>query len=174
MKVRSFGRRAAPLASCALGAIALGGCASLVAPFRDADRRWADYEAWTRVTEEPSTGPSPGLGAVHRGPEGYRLVYVNDVGRDVMLGDGPYEYPAGTVVVKEQYADEAAWASGEGADVTVSVKVADVAGAGAANWRWADGYKGEAKESAFCAGCHSIPFAEDFVFSNARYLEENG
>ena len=161
------------LVALAAAGVLTAGCASITAPFRDADSRWADYKGWTRVTEEPSTGASPGLGAVHRGPEGYRLVYVNDVGRDVITGDGPYDYPEGTVVVKEQYADEAAYLSGDGADVTVSLKVANEAGAGGANWQWAEGYKGEAGDSAFCSGCHSIPFAEDYVFSNATYLAEN-
>jgi len=157
----------------ALGAagVLVAGCASLN-PFRDADPRWADYKGWTKVSDTPSTGPSLGLGEVHKGPDGYRLVYVNDVGRDVITGDGPYEYPEGTVVVKEQYGDEAAFLSGEGAEVTVSLKVADVEGGGKDNWQWADSYKSSAGDSAFCSGCHSIPFAEDFVFSNVTYLTE--
>jgi len=159
----------------ALGAagILVAGCAGVTAPFRDADPRWADYESWTRVTDEPSTGPSPGLGAVHKGPEGYRHVYVNDAGRDTILGDGPYEYPEGTVIVKEQYDDLAALESGEGAEVTVSLKIADVEGAGKDNWQWADSYKSSAGDSAFCSGCHSISLAEDFVFSNVAYLAEH-
>ena len=161
------------LVALAAAGVLTAGCASITAPFRDADPRWAEYEGWTRVTGEPSTGASPGLGTVHKGPEGYRLVYVNDVGRDVITGDGPYDYPEGTVVVKEQYADEAAYLSGKGADVTVSLKVANVEGADGANWQWAEGYKGEAGDSAFCSGCHSIPLAEDYVFSNATYLAEN-
>lgn len=151
----------------------VAGCASITAPFRDADPRWADYKSWETASDTPSTGPSPGLGAVHKGPEGYRMVYVNDVGRDVLKGDGPYEYPKGTILVKEQYDDQAAYESGEGADVTVSLKVDDAAEGGAGNWQWAAGYKEAAGDDAFCSGCHSIPFAEDYVFSNAQYLAEN-
>lgn len=160
----------------ALVALTVAGCASLPNPFAEPDPRWADYKGWTRVTEEPSTGASPGLGAVHQGPEGYRVVYVNDVGADTILsegdGSGDYDYPEGTVVVKEQYPDEAAYLAGAEAgevDVTVSLKVADGADP-AANWHWSTGYTDTAGDSAFCSGCHQIPIAKDFVFSNANYL----
>ncbi len=148
----------------------LSGCAA-IGIGGEPDARWADYKNWTRVNEIPSTGQSPGLGAVHLGPEGYRVVYVNDAGRDTILSDGPYEYPEGTVVVKEQYKDEAAYESGKGAAVTVSLKVAG--GPGKETWHWADSYTATAEENEFCAGCHSIPFAKDFVFSNVTYLAEN-
>ncbi len=165
---------AAPAALAA--AALLAGCASLPNPFAEPDPRWADYKSWTRVTEEPSTGASLGLGTVHKGPTGYRVVYVNDAGVDTILssGDanGDYSYPAGTVVVKEQYDDEAAYLAGADAgdvDVTVSLKVAET-GDRAANWEWATGYTASAGASQFCSGCHSIPIAKDFVFSNANYL----
>ncbi len=158
-------------AMAAGGAVALiSGCAA-IGLGGEPDARWADYKNWTRVNENPSTGASPGLGAVHLGPEGYRVVYVNDIGRDTILGDGPYEYPEGTVVVKEQYKNEAAYNSASGAAVTVSLKVGS--GAGADTWQWADSYTSSAGESAFCSGCHSIPFAKDFVFSNVEYLAAN-
>jgi len=153
--------------------VMLAGCASVTDRFRDADTRWADYKSWEKVSETPSTGPSPGLGAVHKGPEGFRFVYVNAVGREVIKGEGPYDYPEGTVIVKEQYDDQAAFEAGGQPDVTVSLKVADVAGGGKDNWHWADSYKSTAGESAFCSGCHSVPLATDFVFSNATYLAEN-
>jgi hypothetical protein len=158
-KAMAAGSAMALLSGCA--AIGLGG---------EADARWADYKNWTQVSE-PTTGASPGLGAVHKGPEGYRVVFVNDIGKDTILGDGPYEYPEGTVVVKEQYDNEAAAISGTDAEVTVSLKVAS--GAGADTWNWATSYTATAGESAFCSGCHSIPFAKDFVFSNSEYLAAN-
>ena len=159
------------LAAGAVGVL-VAGCATITPPFlRDADDRWADYKTWETASDTPSTGASPGLGAVHQGPDGYRMVYVNDVGRDVLKGDGPYEYPEGTVIVKEQYPDRAAFEAGTDPDVTVSLKVAGAEGGGKENWHWADSYKGKAGDSAFCSGCHSIPIAEDFVFSNAAYLE---
>lgn len=148
----------------------LAGCAALGIG-GEPDARWADYKTWTKASDEPTTGASPGLGAVHLGPTGYRIVYVNDIGKDTLLGEGPYEYPEGTVIVKEQYKTEEAALSGEGAAVTVSLKVGS--GEGADTWHWAPGYTKAAGESQFCSGCHSIPFAKDFVFSNATYLAEN-
>jgi len=160
------------LALTAIGATALlSGCAS-ISPFSEADPRWADYKSWQTATVAPTTGASPGLGNVHKGPDGARHVYVNAVGAPVMTGEGPYEYPAGTVIVKEQYDSLAAYQAGETPDVTVSLKVAGGPKA-RQNWQWATGYKAEAGDSAFCSGCHSIPLAEDFVFSNARYLAAN-
>jgi len=153
-------------------AVLLAGCAS-INPFSGADPRWADYKTWQTATVSPTTGASPGLGSVHKGPRGARHVYVNDVGARVLLkGEGPYEYPAGTVIVKEQYDSLADFQAGKTPDVTVSVKVA-AGPAARENWQWAAGYKAEAMDSAFCSGCHSISQAEDFVFSNAEYLAAN-
>ena len=176
MSRRPTRRTPVAIGAAALAAALVAGCASLPNPFAEPDPRWADYKGWTRVNDEPTTGQSPGLGTVHEGAEGYRVVYVNDVGRDTILssGDanGDYDYPEGTVVVKEQYEDEAAYLAGAEAgevDVTVSLKVADGAEP-AANWQWSTGYTASAGDSAFCSGCHSIPIAKDFVFSNATYL----
>jgi len=152
-------------------AVLIAGCAS-INPFASADARWADYKTWQTATAMPTTGASPGLGNVHKGPEGARHVYVNNVGAAVMKGEGPYEYPQGTVIVKEQYDSLADYQAGKTPDVTVSVKV----GAGPKareNWQWAAGLAAPAEDSAFCSGCHSIPLAEDFVFSNADYLAAN-
>lgn len=162
-----------PFVIAAAASILLAGCASITSRFGDADERWAEYRSWSTVSDTPSTGASLGLGEVHKGPSGYRLVYVNEIGRETITGDGPYEYPVGTVIVKEQYNDKAAYDSGKGADVTVSLKVSDESELPADNWNWAAGYKAKAGKDAFCSGCHSIPFAKDMVFSNVTYLAEN-
>lgn len=167
--------RVARNATVLVGAAAvLAGCASVnsVNPFAKADTRWADYKSWQTASEVPTTGPSPGLGNVHQGPDGVRVVYVNAAGAATLNGDGPYEYPEGTVLVKEQYASMADYDAGKTPDVTVSLKVANGPVA-RDNWQWADSLKSSAGDSAFCSGCHSIPLAEDFVFSNARYLAAN-
>lgn len=174
-------RRSLRLAALpAAGAALLAGCASVPNPFAEPDPRWADYRSWTVAGDEPSTGPSLGLGSVHKGPEGYRRVYVNGAGREMLLskGDaaGDYDYPEGTVIVKEQYDDEAAYRAGAEAgevDVTVSLKVAEGGARRADDWNWAAGYTAAAGPNAFCSGCHSIPIARDFVFSNANYLAAN-
>ena len=154
----------------------LAGCASLTAPFRDPDPRWSDYKNWTRVTaDEVSTGnPTGFLGGVHMGDEGYREVYVNDIAKDTLYGSAPYNYPEGSVIVKEQYANKADWEAGRKAAHTVSIKVSQSETARKEDWMWADSYKGVAGESEFCAGCHSIAELRaqgDYVFSNGDFLK---
>lgn len=154
----------------------LAGCASISAPFRDADPRWADYKNWTRVTvDEPSTGnPTGFLGGVHMGEEGYREVYVNDIGKETLYGTAPYNYPEGSVIVKEQYASKADWEAKRKAAHTVSIKVASSEEISKENWMWADSYKGVAKNSEFCAGCHSIAQVRgegDYVFTHGDFLK---
>ena len=170
-------RRSPPPAIAA--AALLAGCASLN-PFAEPDPRWADYKSWTKVTEgEPSTGASTALGGVHRGAEGYRDVYVNDVGLATITGEGPYDFPAGTVIVKEQFADEAAWRAGRGAQHTISLKVADTDGVTEDDWNWAAGYTGAVEQDIAdpdCAACHTAAVAlnrSDYVFSVPAYLAAN-
>ena len=83
------------------------GCAT----FGSADDRWADYRTWTKITEgRVITGDPTGfVGTVHAGPTGYRDIFVNDVALATNQGSAPYNYPAGSVLVKEQYKDKAAW-----------------------------------------------------------------
>ncbi|MFK7996622.1 MAG: cytochrome P460 family protein [Granulosicoccus sp.] len=154
----------------------LAGCASMTAPFRDADPRWADYKNWTQVTaDEVSTGnPTNFLGGVHMGDEGYREVYVNDIAKETLYGSAPYNYPEGSVIVKEQYANKADWEAGRNASHTVSIKVSASESSDKRDWMWADSFKGVAKESEFCAGCHSIAELRvqgDFVFTNGDFLK---
>lgn len=153
--------------------LVLAGCSSLTAPYADADPRWADFKSWTKVTElAPSTGnPTGFLGGLHQGDEGYRDVYVNDIARDVLLGSAPYNFPGGSVIVKEQFANKADWEEGRKASHTISVKVVDSDRLVKENWLWADSYKGKATESAFCSGCHSIAAKNDFVFTNGDFLK---
>jgi len=47
----------------------------------NADSRWADYKNWTKLNAKPITGDHTGvLGKLHRGSDGVRFVYVNDIG----------------------------------------------------------------------------------------------
>ena len=159
--------------------VLLAGCSSL--PFLGKpDPRWADYKSWTKITEgEPSTGNSQALGGVHMGTEGYRDVYVNEIGLAMLTGEGPYDFPEGTVVVKEQYANKADWEAGKRAAHTISLKVADNPGTTAADWNWAAGYTGKAKAHIAdpnCVACHTAAVAlnkSDYVFSVPAYLEAN-
>lgn len=146
-------------------------CSTITAPFRDADPRWADFKSWTKVNAEPGTGnPTNFLGGVHQGDEGYRDVYVNDIGKEALLGSAPYNFPAGTVLVKEQFASKADWEAGRKPAHTISVKATASDELSKDDWVWADSYKGSAGESAFCAGCHSIAAKDDYAFTNGDFL----
>jgi len=152
----------------AVAAMLASGCASLGKG--EPDERWADYASWTKITEgRTGTGDPTGfIGKVHKGRDGYRDVFVNDIGKDTLESDGPYVFPVGTVIVKEQYDNKAAWESQKGAAHTVMVKIND--GTGADSWGWAAGYTGKAGASAFCSGCHTIAAKDDFVFTHEKFL----
>jgi len=151
-----------------LAAISVAGCGSLIKG--DPDERWVGYKSWTKLTESRTgTGDPTGfLGNVHKGREGYRDVFVNAAGRAMLTGTGPYEFPAGTIIVKEQYSNKAAWEAQKGADLTVMLKIKD--GAGADTWNWAAGLTGKAGENNFCSACHAIASKDDYVFTHEKFL----
>jgi len=157
----------------AVAAILVAGCASSLNPFaREADERWADYKSWTKITEgKTGHGDPTGLiKTVHKGPDGYRDVYVNDIGKEAILGGAPYIFPAGTVVIKEQFGNKADWEAGKNAGVTVSIKTSGGETVNKDDWMWADSYTAKAGASAFCSGCHTAAIASDFVFTHADFL----
>ena len=168
MKKRTFILSSGVVAASVL----LAGCSTLSSQFKGADARWADYKSWTKVTAlAPSTGnPTGFLGGLHMGDEGYRDVYVNDIGKEALEGNAPYNFPAGTVLVKEQFASKADWESGRKPGHTISIKTSASDTLTKDNWIWADSYKGTAGESAFCSGCHSIAAKDDYVFTHADFL----
>jgi len=150
----------------------VSGCAT----FGKADSRWADYKGWTKVTEgRVSTGDPTGfIGTVHRGTAGYRDIFVNNIGLATNQGTAPYNYPIGSVVVKEQYKDKAAWEAQKSPDLTIMVKVGNSATPSASNWAFAAGYTDKAGDNAFCSGCHTIALKDDFVFTNEDFFKSHG
>ena len=138
-----------------------------------ADSRWADYKNWTRLTEDKAlTGDTLRyLGKTHRAPDGYREVYVNDIGLKMVKSDGPYNYPVGTVLVKEQYKSKKAWEAKKNPEHTIMIKVTQSSGPEEKNWMWAAGLGGKAKENRFCSGCHYIAAKNDFVFTNKEFFK---
>jgi len=155
----------------------LAGCASLN-PFAKPDPRWADFKSWTKITEgtEPTGDPTRLLGTVHKGENGYRDVYVNDIGKDALLGDAPNNFPEGSVIVKHQFDNKADWEAGKNGDVTVSVKQADDGTRNKDNWVWAAGMTAKAGPSDFCAVCHTAAtslYDSDFVFTTAGFLKKH-
>jgi len=101
------------------------------------------------------------------------LVYVNDIGLSVASGSGPYNYPVGTVIAKEQYSSAAAIDEGKKPGLTVMVKVSDNAENPVENWAWSRGYNATAKvDDSFCSACHTIAAGSDYAFSNGTSLKD--
>lgn len=171
MKIRLPVKLGPTLPLSAASVIVLAGCAALGiggAP----DARWADYKNWQPLHDRPITADHTGfLGGLHEGEQGVRRVFVNDIGFPVADGKGPYQYPIGTVIAKEQYPTMAAYEAGKKPGLTVMVKVSNDAANPADNWLWSRGYNREAKADSFCSGCHTVAAATDFAFSNATSLQ---
>ncbi|SFG38015.1 cytochrome P460 family protein [Neptunomonas qingdaonensis] len=151
-------------------------CASAPNYSGNTDSRWANFKNWTKITENrTSTGDPTGLvSGVHKGRDGYRDVYVNDTGLATIQGTAPYNYPAGTVIVKEQFDDLAAFKAQKPTDLTIMVKLRDSTSPDAKNWGWVAGYNEKLEESnAFCSGCHSVAAQNDFVFTNEDFLKKH-
>jgi len=140
----------------------------------DPDPRWADYKSWTKMHSKPISGDHTGfLNGLHKAKKGVRVVYVNDIGASTATGSAPYNYPLGTVILKEQYSSQAALDKGKKPGVTVMVKVADDSANPVENWAWSRGYGKKAKVKVnFCSGCHTIAIGSDFAFSNHESLAD--
>lgn len=157
-------------------AVVLAGCSSSPSYDGNTDSRWADFKTWTKITEgRTGTGDPTGLVAsVHKGTNGYRDVYVNDIALSTNQGSAPYNYPVGSVIVKEQFDDLAAFKSQNPTDLTIMVKVKESGNKEAANWAWAEAYDAPLMpENAFCSSCHTAAFGEDFVFTNEDFLKKH-
>lgn len=140
----------------------------------------SDYKSWYKITEgNPNTGDPTGfLGGRHKGVEAYREVYVNKVGEEVNKGSAPYKYPAGTMIVKEEYKDEAAWKTTKNPSIKLMVKLETGESPETGDWGFASklnikkiasGKTGKAK---FCVGCHVFVAAQgDYIFMNADFLK---
>lgn len=135
--------------------------------------QWADYKNFTKVTAAgPLTGSEGGpLGNVHEGPSGYRDIYVNDIALPMYESDGPYKYPLGSVIVKEQYKNETKWNEQKLGGLTVMVKLKEGTSPETADWGFASSYKGSLTASSFCFGCHAVGQADDYLFTNSKKIK---
>ena len=144
-------------------AVLVSGCAA-VGIGGTVDSRWADFKSWNKVVDGETGDPTKFIGNVHRGPNGYRNTYVNDVGLATInnAAEGRV-FPAGSSIIKEQFKDKAAWEAGKGAGYTVAVKQED------GSWGWTAKLTGNAGANAFCAGCHGIAAKHDSMFTGGGY-----
>lgn len=143
MKNRSF------LFAIAIVALILTGCSETEEALFD-----VDYRIWNRTVKEDLTYAIPGHGAKRRG------IYINEIGttveKDQTVEPGRYEYPTGTILVKENYLDVDATVP---ESLTIMIKAPGDERA-SADWIWLVKYTETGEEeiiakSEFCVNCHS-------------------
>ena len=134
--------------------LVLAGCDNTEEPLFD-----IDYKAWDRTVAEDLTYAIPGHGAKRRG------IYINDIGTSVQKNESAtparYVYPAGTILVKENYENI------EGSvpeTLTIMIKAPGDERA-SADWIWLVKYTETGEEeliakSEFCINCHSSANSE--------------
>ena len=139
------------------------------------NNNWKNFKNWTKVTTlKPETGDTTGfLAGVHKGSKGYRDVFVNSIGAKALLGSAPYNFPKGTVIVKEQFDDLATYEKQVATDITIMVKLKDSDTLSADNWGFAESQDAEVKANNFCSSCHSIATNDDFIFTTGDYIRNH-
>lgn len=135
------------------------------------------YRTWYRITHlEPNTGDVTGgfLGSVHKGKEGYREIYINSIGEATNKGTAPYNYPVGTIIVKEEYKDRGSWETKANPKIKVMKKLKPGASPESNDWAYASKLTTEkmkvGRQTNFCAGCHLASPDGDSVFINSDLL----
>jgi len=140
---------------------------------------WDGYTDWYKITKDaPNTGDPTGFIEKNRhgGVEGYREIYINDIGKEVNLGSAPYKYSEGTIVVKETYKNKVAWEKKGKLVLTVMIKQADGTSPETGDWGYVMGAKGKlstgtSKWAKFCTKCHVFAASKDYVFMNADFMK---
>lgn len=145
---------------------------------KEMNKLWADYKNWYRTTKDaPNTGDPTGfLGGLHKGTKAYREIYINKVGEPVGTGNGPYVYPAGTVVVKEAYSNMKAWEAKKSPQLTIMVKLKKGESPETGDWGYVMGATGTvstgtSKWAKFCNKCHIYAAGKDYIFVNSEFLK---
>ncbi len=143
--------RHAWLALAAAAVAVLAGCEEPVERFIP-----EGYTSWERTTTEDLTEPIPGH------PPGLRRIYINDVGTEVAVektaSTTRWEYPVGTVVIKENYLSNEP-AEGEQPGFLYAMVKAPDDDRSRGGWIWiARPYDGEEErifDNEFCVTCHA-------------------
>ena len=134
----------------------------------------ADIESqkWSKVYKQPITGDRFGeLAEAHLGPEGFRVVYINSIGKAVSMGKADFPYPVGTFVMKATF-ENAGGTMGDLAAYTIMVKRGDSYDPVNGNWEYLL-FNPEKEVMAhgkleMCIDCHAAVADKDYVFSDRR------
>ena len=129
----------------------LASCRQEPAPLLD-----YDYSGWTKLNGEPITEPIPGHSS------GVRTIYVNETGREVTVsnesGRKSWDYPEGTVIIKEVALPAETAAAGEASTLLGMIKDTGHPRA-QGNWVWVmrNARTGEESifDTEFCITCHA-------------------
>lgn len=129
---------------------------------------FSNYLNWEKVNNEVITGDVIGiLGPAHQRAQGFREIYVNDIGKEVSSGEKSYPYPSGSIILKESFkADNGK--KGDLADITIMVKREDGYDPENGNWEYfmANSQLKVSKQGkiGMCIGCHSAVSSTDYTF----------
>ena len=143
---------------------------------------WDGYKSWYKITNtKPNTGDPTGfLDGKHMGTKAFREVYINSVGEATHKGSAPYKYPAGTVVVKEQYKNEKKYNKGKIGGLTIMVKLEEGASPETGDWGYilpslfgAKMSTGTGKTAKFCGNCHLFAAGNDYLFMNGDFVRSH-
>jgi hypothetical protein len=115
-----------------------------------------DYSYWERLTDTELNYPIPG----HM--DNYRIPYINEIGENVSIknegGRIVYDYPEGTIIIKEIYAGPEYQDGDKPTALTVMVKDPDSPLA-RGGWIWImkslDSGKEIINTDGFCVNCHN-------------------
>ncbi len=129
---------------------------------------WEGYMDWTMVNTEPITGDESGfLGPAHAGADGYRMIYINDVGKKTSMGKMAYPYPLGTIVVKDAFTDKEMMNLGA---TTIMVKRDPTYDPANNNWEYImitpTGEIPVQGKKDSCIGCHANAMDMDYIFTS--------
>jgi hypothetical protein len=156
----------------------LSACMSTSPALGPADSTWNNYTSWYKVTPQATTGDPTGfLGGVHDGARGFRQIYVNSTGEGVNRGTASYPYPAGSILLKESFNNQAALDARRNPDLTIMIKLAAGRSPETGDWEYVrpDGARGTGDSglAAFCRDCHLFAAATDYNFINSVFFQNN-
>lgn len=157
-------------------ALLLGSCMSTSEQAGPDAGAWSDYRDWYKANPAPNTGDPTGfLGGVHEGTRAYRDIYVNSTGEPTNRGQAEFPYPAGSIIVKESYANEQAFRSQATPELTIMIKLARGSSPETGDWEYVMGADGQNRGTGssglatFCHRCHTNAASTDYSFINSAF-----
>lgn len=163
-----------------IACLVIAGCMSTTDPLGADASAWAGYQSWYKANPEPNTGDPTGfLGGVHEGTRAYRDIYVNARGERTNRGQADFPYLAGSIIVKESYANEQVYEDRDSPELTIMIKLPAGTSPETADWEYVMGADGSNRGTGtsglatFCHSCHTNASDTDYNFINSRFYANN-